>query len=145
MKLIVLSNLAATLVMVGVVWFVQIVHYPLYTRINSDAFPHYEVEHVNRITFLVGPAMFIEAGTALLLLLSRPPGVPMWVLLFGLALVGIIWGITVFMNVPQHNQLSFQFDAEVHRSLLATNWIRTIAWSVRGVLMLWVASRLMTV
>ncbi|MEO1666555.1 MAG: hypothetical protein AAFU54_18105 [Chloroflexota bacterium] len=143
MKLILLSNLAATLIMVGVIWFVQVVHYPLYSRINPDAFPNYEVAHVNLVTLVVGPAMFIEAGTALLLLVSPPDNVPLWVLILGLVLVGVVWAVTVFVNVPQHNQLSFQFDAGVHRALVLSNWIRTIAWSARGILMLWVLSRVM--
>ncbi|MEM6282537.1 MAG: hypothetical protein AAF787_10125 [Chloroflexota bacterium] len=143
MKLILLSNIAATLIMVGVIWFVQVVHYPLYSRINPDAFPNYEVAHVNLVTLVVGPAMFIEAGTAILLLLSPPDNVPLWVLILGLVLVGIIWAVTVFVNVPQHNQLSFQFDEGVHRALVMSNWIRTVAWSARGILMLWVLSRLM--
>ncbi len=144
MKLVLLSNIAATFIMVGIIWFVQIVHYPLYTRINPDAFPNYEVAHVNLVTLVVGPAMFIEAGSALLLLIGRPPGVPMWVLVVGLLLVGVIWGVTIFLNVPQHNQLSFRFDTDAHRALLLTNWIRTIAWTLRGGLMLWILSRLIT-
>ena len=31
-KYVLLVHLAATLVMVGVIWFVQIVHYPLFSR-----------------------------------------------------------------------------------------------------------------
>jgi len=142
MKLILLSNIAATFFMVGIIWFVQIVHYPLYNRINPDAFPNYEVAHVNLITLVVGPAMFIEAGTALLMLVSPPQGVPLWVLIMGLVLVAVVWAVTMFINVPQHNQLSFKFDEGVHRALVLSNWVRTVAWSVRGVLMLWVLSRL---
>ncbi len=141
MTLILLSNLAATLAMVGIIWFVQVVHYPLYTRINPDAFPNYEVAHVNLVTLVVGPAMFIEAGTALLLLISPPQNVPYWVLIVGLVLVGVIWAVTVFVNVPQHNILSYNFDANVHRALVMSNWVRTVAWSARGLLMLWVLSR----
>lgn len=142
MTLILLSNLAATLAMLGIIWFVQIVHYPLYTRINPDAFPNYEVAHVNLVTLVVGPLMFIELGTAVLLLVSPPPSVPYWGLILGLVLIGIIWAITVFINVPQHNVLSYNFDADVHRALLLWNWGRTVAWSARAVLMLWVLSRL---
>lgn len=142
MTLVLLTNLAATLIMVGVIWFVQIVHYPLYTRINPDAFPNYEVAHVNLVTLVVGPTMFIEAITALMLLLTPSERMPLWVLVVGLLLVGVIWGATVFLNVPQHNALSYSFDPAVHRMLLLTNWIRTLAWSVRGVLMLWVVSRM---
>lgn len=142
MTLILLSNFAATLAMFGIIWFVQVVHYPLYTRINPDAFPNYEVAHVNLVTLVVGPLMFIELGTAVLLLVSPPPNTPYWALLLGLALVLVIWAITVFVNVPQHNILSYNFDADVHRALLLSNWVRTVAWSARSVLMFWILSRL---
>lgn len=138
MTLVLLSNIAATMAMVGIIWFVQIVHYPLYTRINPDAFPNYEVAHVNLITLVVGPTMFIEAMTAVLLLLSPPPNVPYWLLLVAIGLIGVIWAATLFLNVPQHNALSYSFDAGVHRMLVLTNWIRTVSWSLRGVIMLWV-------
>ncbi len=143
MNSIVLLNLAATLLMVGIIWFVQVVHYPLYTRISVDSFPRYEVDHIQLVTLVVGPTMLIEAGTALLMLVSPPPQVPLWVLLFGLALVGVVWATTVFIHVPQHNALSNRFDETVHSAMIMTNWIRTVAWSVRGVLMLWVVSRML--
>jgi hypothetical protein len=141
MTLVLLSNVAVTLLMVGIIWFVQVVHYPLYTRINPDAFPNYEVAHVNLVTLVVGPLMFIELLTAVLLLLSPPANTSIWVLVAGLALVGVIWLTTVFVNVPQHNALSYSFDEDIHRMLMMTNWIRTIAWTARGGLMLWVLSR----
>jgi hypothetical protein len=145
MVLVLLSNLAATLILVGVIWFVQVVHYPLYTRINPDAFPNYEVAHVNLVTMVVGPAMFIEAITALLLLVSPPENIPFWLLLVGLALVGVIWAVTVFVNVPQHNALSYSFDENTHRMLVLTNWVRTIAWSLRGILMIYIIGRMLDV
>lgn len=141
MVIVLLTHIATTLIMVGIIWFVQVVHYPLYTRINPDAFPNYEVAHVNLITIIVGPTMFIEALTAVLLLLSPPTNVPFWALGLGIALLGVIWGVTVFLNVPQHNILSYNFDEKVHRALLQTNWIRTVAWSARGVLVLWYVAR----
>jgi len=143
MNSIVLLNLAATLIMVGVIWFVQVVHYPLYTRINPDSFPQYEVDHIQLVTLVVGPTMLIEAGTALLLLVSPPPQVPLWVLLLGLALVAVIWATTVFIHVPQHNALSNHFDLTVHNAMVMSNWIRTVAWSARGIMMLWVVSRML--
>lgn len=142
MALVLLSNIAATMAMVGIIWFVQIVHYPLYTRINPDAFPNYEVAHVNLITLVVGPIMFIEAITALLILLSPPENVPLWLLVVALLLVVTIWAITLFVNVPQHNALSFSFDEQTHRMLILSNWTRTIAWSFRGAIMLWVLSQM---
>jgi hypothetical protein len=40
------------------------------------------------------------------------------------------------VQIPLHNQLALGFDLSVHRKLVATNWWRTIAWSLRGVCLL---------
>lgn len=143
MTLVILSHFAATFFMVGVIWFIQVVHYPLYTQINPDSFPNYEVNHVNRITLVVGPVMFFEAITALLLVIAPPDGVSRWVTGAGLALVAVIWWATLFVNVSHHNALSYQFDAAVHRMLVLTNWIRTVAWSLRGGLALWILAQML--
>jgi len=138
MKLVLVCNIVATFFMVGVIWFIQIVHYPLYTRINPDAFPNYEVAHINLVTPVVVPIMFLEAITAVLLLLSPIAGIPLWLLIAGLVIVVLIWSITFFVTVPQHNVLSYSFDSAVHRTLMLTNWSRTVLWTARGLLMCWV-------
>ena len=57
--------------------------------------------------------------------------------LFGLILVLIIWASTFFVQVPLHEKLAAAFDAKVQQRLVLTNWIRTIAWTLRGALVLW--------
>jgi len=38
MGLVLFANLAATLVMVGDIWFVQVVYYPLFSAVGADRF-----------------------------------------------------------------------------------------------------------
>lgn len=54
-----------------------------------------------------------------------------------LGLLVLIWASTFLLQVPKHKVLTHGFDAEAHRFLVRTNWIRTAAWSVRGVVVLW--------
>ena len=54
----------------------------------------------------------------------------------GLVLVILIWLSTALYQVPQHRQLSVQWSASAHRLLVGTNWLRTVLWTVRGVLVL---------
>ena len=68
MKLILLTQVFATLFMVGLIWFVQIVHYPLYANVGREQFPEYEALHNRMTTWVVGPAMLVELVTAVLLL-----------------------------------------------------------------------------
>jgi hypothetical protein len=50
-----------------------------------------------------------------------------------LALVAVIWAATFFVIVPIHERLGTAgFDATLHSRLVAWNWVRTIAWTVRG-------------
>ena len=42
-----LGNLCASLFMTGVIWFVQIVHYPLFANVSRSAFAEYERRHAN--------------------------------------------------------------------------------------------------
>jgi hypothetical protein len=51
-------------------------------------------------------------------------------------LVGIIWLSTAFLQVPMRRRLAAGFDDDAHRRLVSLNWIRTTAWSVRGLLAL---------
>ena len=102
MKYILLVHLAATLVMVGVIWFVQIVHYPPFSRVGSGGFALYSDAHSRLTTYVVGPPMLIEAATALLLVFRRPEDIPLAALV-GLALVGIVWLSTALLQVPRHS------------------------------------------
>jgi hypothetical protein len=62
-----LAHVAATLFMTGLIWFVQIVHYPLMSSVGRAEWVEYERRHLRRTTAVVAPAMLIELGCALLL------------------------------------------------------------------------------
>lgn len=138
-RLLLLSHFAATLIMIGVIWFVQVVHYPLFAKTGSADFRSYEQRHTSLTTWVVAPPMLVEGITALLLFCFRPTGVTNWQLSIGLSLLGIIWLSTTLVQVPCHNLLSQGFDPVVHQRLVRTNWMRTVAWSARGLLVLWIA------
>ena len=86
MKYVLLAHLAVTLFMVGVIWFVQVVHYPLFAKVGSERFVLYSKAHSRLTTYVVGPPMLVEAATALLLVFRRPEGVPLAAAFFGLVL-----------------------------------------------------------
>ena len=54
----------ATSFMTGLIWFVQVVHYPLKASVGSATFATYQARHVERTGWVVGPPMLIEAATA---------------------------------------------------------------------------------
>ena len=136
-----LSHTAATLFMVGLIWFVQVVHYPLFGRVGVKDFRAYAEAHSRLTTRVVGPPMLLEASTAALLLFVRPGSVPASLAWTGAVLLAIIWLSTALLQVPRHTRLGLGFDAEAHKFLVLSNWLRTVAWSLRGFVVLWMVAR----
>jgi len=125
----------STFYLVGLIWMVQIVHYPLMDRVNSDRFAAFETDHSRIITPVVAPMMLLELATGALLALGyAPTWMPLWAAWTGLFAILLIWASTFFIQVPCHAILASGFDEAVHQRLVTTNWIRTILWTARGVM-----------
>ncbi len=125
---------AATFYMTGLIWFVQLVHYPLMAGVGAEHYAEYQHQHERRTGWAVGPAMLIELITAAWLVLDTPAGVAPWLAWLGLGLVALLWLSTAVLQIPCHKQLGNGFDPSSHRRLVATNWLRTALWSGRGVI-----------
>ncbi|MEM9201520.1 MAG: hypothetical protein AAGC53_07660 [Actinomycetota bacterium] len=132
MTALALAHATATLVMAGVIWFVQIVHYPLFSAVPEASFVAYEQRHTYLTGFVVGPPMAVEGATAIALVVARPDGVPVALTVAGFAVLGIVTLSTIFIQVPLHGRLAERWDSADAQRLVRSNWIRTIGWSVRG-------------
>jgi hypothetical protein len=132
-----LLNLAATGMMVGIIWFVQMVHYPLFARAGVHGFGWYASAHVRWTGWVVAPPMLVEAVTGMLRLRWLPAGIPPLAAWAGLGGVILLWASTFMVQVPYHTALARGWNPSIHRRLMATNWIRTLLWTARGVLLLW--------
>ncbi len=118
--------------MTGLIWFVQVVHYPLFARVGGD-FVAYQQAHMQQTTWVVGPVMLLEAITAVALLLDRPAWMSAAAVWTNLALLVLIWASTALLQVPQHEKLLSGFAAGPHAVLLKSNWLRTTLWTLRSV------------
>lgn len=128
---LVVAHLTATWFMVGVIWIVQRVTYPAFRHVGDDGAAYHRA-HTSGIGPVVGVGMGVEAAAVALLVWPGVPGVPLWLALVGVALLGVIQASTLFLQVPSHGRLAAGMDrAEIDR-LVATNWIRTIGWTARG-------------
>ena len=131
-----LVQLATTLPLVGLIWFVQLVAYPLFAHVPPEAFPAYHAAHSHLIGFLVAPLMMAELGAALAFA-ADPGGLcSRRAALAGLALALVAWGVTFLVSVPQHAVLGAGFEADAHAVLVGSNWLRTVAWTARGALLI---------
>ncbi|HMB91475.1 MAG TPA: hypothetical protein VKP65_11550, partial [Rhodothermales bacterium] len=93
-------------------------------------------DHMRRITYVIAVPMLVELSTTIALAWWQPASIPGWQIWTGLALLALIWISTGLLQVPLHNTLLRGFDVTAHQRLVATNWIRTLAWSARGLLVL---------
>lgn len=129
-------QLCATGYMIGVIWTVQLVHYPLFRAVSQEAFPAFEREHQMRMSRVVMPFMLAELASATALPWIASPQWTSAEAWLGLVLLVIVWVSTFAVQVPAHQRLRLGFDAKVHRRLVRSNWLRTALWTLRGLLVI---------
>lgn len=126
---ILLLHTAATFFMTGLIATIQILHYPL---IAASADPCAATRfHLRRAGPLIAPVMLLEAGTGALLLASPVAGPT---LSASLGALTVIWASTFAIQVPLHRRLAAGGPGAPRAAaqLVATNWIRTVAWAARA-------------
>jgi hypothetical protein len=127
-----LLHAIATTAMAGVIWTVQLVIYPLFAEVGGEVFASYHADYSERITWIVGPLMIVELGSAAVLaIVAWKSGEGRLFALTGLLLVVALWLVTAFVQVPQHGRLVAGFDEATIAALVTGNWIRTVLWTLR--------------
>lgn len=133
-RLVLLAHLSATCCMTGLIWFVQIVHYPLMQLVGREGFLGYSQKHQASTSLVVGPLMLIEVVTAALLLDQDAQLRVSWLFWASCGLLAVVWGATALWQMPLHQQLLAGYDEGQVRALVRSNWIRTVAWTGRAVI-----------
>ena len=126
---------AATLLMTGLIWFVQIVHYPLMSRAASVRFDEFSRLHQQRTTWVVAGPMLIEAGSCGILWLQHPGVASQTHHVLATLILIAIWISTLLLQMPLHARLLTGKDQAVIKRLVCGNWLRTIGWTARGILL----------
>lgn len=139
------ANLIITSLLTGLIWYIQVVHYPIFTKINPEAFMAFHNFHTQHTGYVVAAPMLIELILSFILLseFRQVAIVPLWThgLLCGLTV--LIWMVTFGIAVPLHNQLSYGgFDLDVIHKLVNVNWVRTVAWSIRCIILTYFSWRI---
>ncbi len=127
-------NLCATWMMVGVIWFVQLVHYPLLAVVPVESASTVAVDHQRRTVWVVMIPMTVEGLSTLVLMKWVPEGVSTWMPWANGVFLAVALGCTVLLSVPRHARMAENPTPTIGRELVLTNWPRTIAWTICGVL-----------
>lgn len=121
----------------GIIWLVQVAIYPQFLNVGVAEFSRYHFRHMLGIALIIVPLMFLEMGLACLAVWQfRQSSIAGLTLAAALMTVGV-WLSTVFIQAPLHLALERKRSESTIRKLTRTNWIRTVLWSVRLVLLSW--------
>ena len=146
LPLLSLLHLAVTWYLVGLIWTIQRVHYPsmFFVDPHPERAVQAERQHCDRIFWIVGPMMLVEGALAALLLfaigwLNGNDAKTMILPGLGIVLLLVIWLSTAMIQMPLHDELLKQPNPAANHRLVNSNWIRTAAWTVRGLVALVIA------
>lgn len=140
-KRIVVAHVAATWFMVGMIWTIHHVHYPLFAEVGEATYAAFQSAHVERIGRLLLVPWLIEGMTLLVIAWLaflggwRDLRIPATVGAVAMAIVLVISGV---WSAPAHGDLADGFDPAVHDRLMAANLVRALAWTLRGATAAWI-------
>lgn len=135
-----LAHLAITISLTGIIWFVQLIHYPVMEHLSEKS--SFARLHISRTMPLAVSMMVIELATGIVLLWLRPVSVPIWMPVTGLLLMAMFWAITWQGCVPGHFCVRRSGTNEAYAQLMIANGWRSVLMTCRSMLllsMLWFA------
>ena len=133
-------HLAATGFMVGLIWTIHVVHYPLFAYVNEPYQPFQEA-HMSRITALLIVPWGIESLSAAALLATAASTQDRMLALVGLGLLALVVLVTGLGAAPIHGQLVESYDEAHHQKLMRVDLVRTLLWTVRLIPAAWLVLR----
>lgn len=130
-----------TLYNTGVVWFLQLNHYPLYKAIGEREFQSYLAAHNRRIPLPIVLPSLAAFAASLLLLLRHPFAAPdssVWLVVILNALILLS---TIFVQGKAHAELARAgYSRVLVDRIIATNWIRVAAWTINALRLIWMTA-----
>lgn len=114
--------------MTGVIWIIQLVHYPSFHFVEKSSWSAFHQFHTFWITPVVAPMMLLQLVSSFFL-----EGASRWIFV-GLSLT--VFAVTFMVSVPLHQKLEKAYDENTVVKLIQTNWIRTLAWSAHSLVLL---------
>jgi hypothetical protein len=123
-------NVAVSWTLVGLIWVIQLVHYPTFAYVDNSNFLQFHAHHSKSISIIVMPLMLIELALATYFAYQNQWN---FIALTPLLFVLLIWASTFFIQVPIHQKLGQGKNLVLIQKLVNTNWIRTIFWTIKAI------------
>lgn len=127
-EIVVWIHLLSTWFMIGLVWFVQCVHYPLLRDLPPEIVPTYQKAHVRRTSPMIPIVMIGEAVSGLMLVFPAFSAIA----IANLGLLVGVWLTTFALIVPVHGRLCRQHETALVTRLLRLNLLRSLLWLAHG-------------
>ena len=141
LRTLIVIHAAATMFMVGLIWTIHYVHYPLFAHVGESTYVSFQAEHVERIGKLLFVPWLTEGITLLgilaLAFLGGRKALRVPAVINGAAMA-VVLVISGFWSAPAHAKLADGFDKSLHDQLMTVNLIRTLAWTVCGICAVWI-------
>ena len=124
------------LLMTGIIWLIQLVHYPMFHRLEKTDYAEHMKFHGQTISYLVAPIMVVELISGFIMQVRGDDYDYSWefrILL--LVLVLIIWMSTFYVQIPAHQKLKRGYNKSIVNKLIRTNWLRTGLWTLKSIIL----------
>ena len=131
--MLLLLHLTVSSMMVGVIWVIQLVHYPSFHFVDNLRYSNFQSFHMRSISYVVIPVMLTELLTLILLIYTMDEMNISLVL--SAIMLFVIWVITAVFFSGAHQKLTLGYDKSVVRDLIKMNWSRTLLWTFRLILL----------
>jgi hypothetical protein len=124
----------STSLMVGIIWVIQLLHYPTFHFIKESDYVEFQHFHMQRISFIVVPVMILELFSAFMLVYYLRSNL----LILCLIILLVIWLITFVFFTKLHQSLLGGYDKIIVDKLVQINWSRTVLWSLRLIILVYI-------
>ena len=132
---LIIAHFTSTSIMVGVIWVIQLVHYPSFKYVKDSDYIIFQKKHMSNISYIVFPVMITELITSLLIFFS---GEKSFFFMLSLICLSMIWVITGVLFTKFHSILQTGKDLKMIEKMIKANWIRTLLWTLRIIMILFV-------
>ena len=127
-------HLISTSMMVAIIWIVQILHYPTFKLIDQKKYEEFQDFHMKRISYIIIPIMLVELSSGVIVLILDSSLYTLFAA--SLMLLIFIWILTALLFSKVHAYLLKGYDEDSINKLIDLNWIRTIFWTVRLIILI---------